>query len=52
LKFDRPVVPVLDALAAKDILGGYDLGADFPDLETKTEADIDVYVEAMREVFA
>ncbi|MDH4004632.1 MAG: glycine dehydrogenase, partial [Gammaproteobacteria bacterium] len=61
LKFDRPVVPVLEALAAKDILGGYDLGADFPDLgdallvcatETKTEADIDVYVEAMREVFA
>ena len=57
----RPVGPVLEALAAKDILGGYDLGEDFQDLgnallvcatETKTDADIDAYVEAMREIFS
>jgi glycine dehydrogenase subunit 1 len=61
VKLDRPVAPVLEALAAKDILGGYDLSAEFPDLgnallvcatETKTEADIDIYAEAMREIFA
>jgi glycine dehydrogenase subunit 1 len=61
LKLDRPVGPVLEALAARDILGGYDLGADFPELgdallvcatETKTGADIDAYVEAMREIFS
>jgi glycine dehydrogenase subunit 1 len=61
LKFDRPVGPVLEALAARGILGGYDLGADFPDFgdallvcatETKTEADIDAYVGAMREIFS
>ena len=52
---------MLEALAAKDILGGYDLSTDYPDFgdallvcatETKTEADIDAYVEAMRSIFA
>ena len=61
LKLDRPVAPVLEALAARNILGGYDLGEDFQDLgngllvcatETKTEADIDAYVEAMRDIFS
>jgi glycine dehydrogenase subunit 1 len=61
LRLDRPVAPVLDALAARDILGGYDLGADFPDLgnallvcatETKTDADIGASVAAMREIFS
>jgi glycine dehydrogenase subunit 1 len=61
LKLDRPVAPVLEALAAKGILGGYDLGADFPDLgnallvcvtETKTHADIDAYIETMRDIFS
>ncbi len=61
LRLDRPVAPVLEALAERDILGGYDLGADLPDVgnallvcatETKTEADIDTYVETMREIFA
>jgi glycine dehydrogenase subunit 1 len=61
LKLDRPVGPVLEALAARNILGGYDLGEDFQDLgnallvcatETKTEADIDAYVEAMRDIFS
>jgi len=60
LKLDRPVAPVLEALAARNILGGYDLGADLPDggnallvcaTETKTGADIDTYVETMREIF-
>jgi glycine dehydrogenase subunit 1 len=61
LQLDRPVAPVLEALAAGHILGGYDLGAAYPDFghallvcatETKTDADIDGYIEAMREVFA
>ena len=61
LKLDRPVGPVLEALAVRGVLGGYDLGADFPDFgdallvcatETKTEADIDAYVGAMREIFS
>jgi glycine dehydrogenase subunit 1 len=61
LRLDRPVAPVLAALAARNILGGYDLGADFPDFghallvcatETKTGADIDAYVAAMREIFS
>jgi glycine dehydrogenase subunit 1 len=61
LRLDRPVTTVLEALATKDILGGYDLGADYPDFghallvcatETKTDADIDAYVGAMRDVFS
>jgi len=61
LRLDRPVTAVLEALAARNILGGFDLGPDFPDLgnallvcatETKTHADIDAYVDAMRDVFA
>jgi glycine dehydrogenase subunit 1 len=61
LRLERPVGPVLEALAAKNILGGYDLGADLPELgnallvcatETKTDADIGAYVEAMREIFS
>ena len=59
LRLDRPVAPVLEMLAARDILGGYDLSADYPELgnvllvcatETKTDADIDAYVAAMREI--
>jgi glycine dehydrogenase subunit 1 len=61
LRLDRPVGPVLDALAEKNILGGYDLSTDYPDLgdvvlvcatETKTDDDIDAYVDELREVFA
>ena len=53
------MAPVLDMLAARDILGGYDLSIDYPDLghvllvcatETKTDADIETYVAAMREI--
>ncbi len=59
LRFDRPVAPVLDQLAERDILGGYDLSADYPELgnallvcatETKTSEDVAAYVSAMREV--
>ncbi len=56
LRLDVPVASVLDALAERDILGGFDLGASCPNLgnallvcatETKTEADIDAYVTAL-----
>jgi glycine dehydrogenase subunit 1 len=59
LRLDRPVGPVLDALAERDILGGYDLSASNPELgnallvcatETKTDADIDVYVAALKDI--
>jgi glycine dehydrogenase subunit 1 len=61
LKLDRPVAPVLDALAKQAILGGFDLSGIYPDLgnallvcatETKTDADIDAYVQAMREIMS
>jgi glycine dehydrogenase subunit 1 len=56
LRLDRPVEAVLEALAAEDILGGLTLKPYHPDLgetllvcatETKTEADIAAYVDAM-----
>jgi len=61
LRLDRPVVPVLAALAANNILGGLDLSAYTPELEnallvcvteTKTDEDIDEYIDAMRKVLA
>ncbi len=61
LKLDRPVAPVLEALAARGILGGYDLTADYPDLgnallvcatETKTDDDIRLYADTLRSVLA
>ena len=60
LRLDRPAGPVLEALAARNILGGLDLGKYRPDLEhtllvcateTKSDDDIDAYVAAMREIF-
>ena len=59
LRLDRPVVPVLEALAAGNILGGYDLSADYPQLgngllicatETKTDADLRRYALALNEI--
>jgi glycine dehydrogenase subunit 1 len=53
---DRPVQPVLEALAAEGIVGGYDLGRDYPELghallvcatETRTREDIDVYAATL-----
>ena len=61
LRLDRPVTPVLERLAKHNILGGYDLGAEYPELgnallvcatETKTSEDIASYVSAMQTVFA
>jgi glycine dehydrogenase subunit 1 len=59
LEFDRPVAPVLEALAAQGILGGYDLstyaGCDallVCATETKTDADIDACIAAFREAVA
>jgi glycine dehydrogenase subunit 1 len=56
LRLDRPVAPVLAALAAQGILGGYDLAHDYPELapamlvcatETKTDADIERFATAL-----
>jgi glycine dehydrogenase subunit 1 len=56
---DRPVGPVLKALAGRGILGGLDLTEYYPELgpallvcatETKTSADIQSYVTALGEV--
>jgi glycine dehydrogenase subunit 1 len=56
LRLDRPVAPVLAALAERGILGGLDLGASYPELgnallvcatETKLDVDIDAYARAL-----
>jgi glycine dehydrogenase subunit 1 len=59
LQLDRPVAPLLTALADRDILGGLDLtpilGANallVCATETKTEADIEAYVSAFADVMA
>jgi glycine dehydrogenase subunit 1 len=59
LRFDRPVEPILRALARQGILGGFDLTAivDTDALlvcatETKTESDIASYVEAIAEIMS
>ncbi len=59
LLFDRPVAPVLEALAARGIEGGFDLTVDFPELgpallvcatEARSSADIAAYAAALGEV--
>ena len=59
LTFDRPLAPVLDALAKKDILGGFDLSAEYPEManallvcatETKTDTDLARYADALTEI--
>src|SRR5271170_2464597 len=58
---DRPVAPVLAALAARGIAAGLDLAASYPELghallvcatETKSHADIETYERALRAVLA
>ncbi len=57
LRFDRPVAPLLDALAARDILGGYNLSSFAGEhallicvTETKTQSDIDACIAAFDNV--
>jgi glycine dehydrogenase subunit 1 len=58
LRFERPVAPLLESLARQGILGGYDLGRDYPELdhcllacatEMRTGREIDAYVAALCE---
>ena len=58
LKLDRPVAPVLQALTARGIEGGFDLSEEFPELgaallvcatEIKSSADIQRYAAALSE---
>jgi glycine dehydrogenase subunit 1 len=59
IRLDRPVPEVLAELAARGILGGYDLSADYPELghallvcatEARTGADIDSFAGALADV--
>ncbi len=59
LLLDRPVAPVLEALAARGIVGGCDISAQYPSLghallvcatETRTAADIETYAAALADV--
>jgi glycine dehydrogenase subunit 1 len=56
LLLDRPVRPVLDALSARGIVGGFDVSRDYPSLghallvcatETRTPGDIETYRQAL-----
>ncbi len=56
LRFERPVAPLLEALAAEGIVGGYDLSRDYPELghallacatETRTSEDINRYARTL-----
>jgi glycine dehydrogenase subunit 1 len=59
LQLDRPVAPVLKALGARGVLGGFDLSGYYPELghallvcatETKTSADIEQYRSSLSDV--
>jgi glycine dehydrogenase subunit 1 len=59
LRLDRPVGPVLEALAERGVLGGYDLSGAYPELghallvcatETKTDEDLAAYRDALADV--
>jgi len=59
LELERPAAAVLEQLAARDLLGGFDLTEHYPELgsallvcatETKTQTDIDEYARALAEV--
>ena len=59
LQLDRKVSDVLEALAQRGIVGGYDLSRQYPDLgnallvcatETRTNEDIESYAKALAEV--
>ncbi len=59
LRLDRPVAPVLEALADIGVLGGFDLSQSHPELgdallacatETKTRKDLEFYAESLRQI--
>ena len=59
VRFDRPARSILEALAGKNVLGGLDISVDYPELgnavltcatETKTDADLEAYRDALAEV--
>ncbi len=59
LRVNKPARDVLKALAANNILGGYDLSAHYPELgdailvcatETKNDADLDAYAASLRRI--
>jgi len=61
IRLDRPVGPVLEALATHNIFGGYDLSVDYPELgsallicatETKTEEDLQAYATKLAEIMS
>jgi glycine dehydrogenase subunit 1 len=54
VRLNQPVARVLAALAERDILGGYELDGAvlICATETKTAADIDAYVDALRDILA
>ena len=61
IKFDRPVAPILEALAAENIFGGFDLLTAYPDLgntllicatETKTDADLQHYAAVLKDILS
>lgn len=61
LKFDAPLKDVLRALNAQNLLGGYSLEDEYPELgntllvcatETKTPADIDAYVNHLERILS
>ncbi len=56
LKFERPVAPLIEALAVEGIVGGHDLSRDYPELgpallvcatETRTAEDIEHYARTL-----
>lgn len=61
LRLDRPAGPVLAALAARNVLGGFDLSVEYPELgnallvcatETKTEEDLQTYARELADVMS
>jgi len=61
LRLPKPVAPVLEALLARRIVGGFGLAADYPELgnallvcatETKTAEDMLAYADALRAALA